>query len=359
MKKLFLGLILLVIAAAGVLVLIPSPIDAAAYHPPEPPALSGPLTVNHHLDQVNVLAPEAVHGAEDVDVDKQGRVYGATEDGAIVRVNTDGSVETIATTGGRPLGLHWDATGNLIICDAFKGLLSMAPSGKLTTLLTEVDGQPLVFTDDLEIAADGTIYFTDASVKYDQKHYMLDMLESRPWGRLIAYDPDSGAAKTVLDNLYFANGVAISSNQDFVLVNETYRYRITRHWINGPKQGQSEIFIDNLPGFPDGVSSSGRGTFWVALPTVRNTQADAMHPKPFVKNIVAKLPDFARPTPQPYGLILELDEKGQVIRSLHDPEGDNFSFITSVQEYDNTLYLGSLYSDGIGVLALTTLSKPE
>ena len=359
MKKLILGLVLLLVASVGILALIPSPIDAVAYNPPTPPELTGALAVNQALDQVRVLAPENIHGAEDVDVDQLGRIYGATEDGAVVRINVDGSIETLAQTGGRPLGLHWDAQGNLIICDAFKGLLSMSPSGELTTLLTEVDGQPLVFADDLEIAADGTIYFSDASTRFDQKHYILDMLEARPWGRLIAYNPTNREAKTLLKGLYFANGIAISSNQDFVLINETYRYRITRYWINGPKQGQSDIFIDNLPGFPDGVSSSGRGTFWVALPTVRNQQADAMHPHPLVKNIVAKLPDFARPQPQPYGLIVELDEQGNVLRSLHDPEGDNFPIITSVQESNGMLYLGSLTSSGIGVLPVTELVKQE
>ncbi|MBA57245.1 MAG: gluconolactonase [Pseudomonadales bacterium] len=359
MKKLILGLVLLMVAAAGILILIPSPIDAVAYYPPSPPELTGPLAVNQALDQIEVLATDSIHGAEDVDVDRLGHIYGATEDGAIMRVNTDGTLETLAQTGGRPLGLHWDAQGNLIICDAFKGLLSLSPQGTLKTLLTEVDGQPLVFTDDLEIAADGTIYFTDASTRFDQKHYILDMLEARPWGRLIAYTPATGATKTLLQGLYFANGVAVSSNQDFVLVNETYRYRITRYWISGPKQGQSDIFIDNLPGFPDGVSSSGRGTFWVALPTVRNRQADSMHPYPLVKNIVAKLPDFARPQPQPYGLILELDEQGNILRSLHDPEGDNFPIITSVQESHGKLYLGSLTSSGIGVLSLAGSDKQE
>ena len=359
MKKLFMGLVIVFTATFGVFILIPSPIDAAAYQPPTPPKLEGPLTINGLLNQVRILASAAVQGAEDVDIDARGRIYGATADGTIVRISPDGNVETLAQTGGRPLGLHWDAQGNLIICDAFKGLLSLSPEGQLKTLLTEVDGQPLVFTDDLEIARDGTIYFTDASVKFDQKHYALDMLEARPWGRLIAYQPESGEARVVLKDLYFANGVAISHNQDFVLVNETYRYRITRYWISGPQQGQADIFIDNLPGFPDGVSSSGRGTFWVALPTVRNSDMDNMHPKPFIKNMVAKLPEFARPKPAPYGLILELDEYGAILRSLHDPEGDNFPFITSVQEANGNLYLGSLYSKGIAVLPVHPEAKPE
>ena len=358
MKKLMMAVLIISLLLAAGLTLIPSPIDAAAYNPAPSMAMAGPLAVNRLLDDINVLAAQSVLGAEDVDVDPQGRVYGATADGRIIRVSPDGNTETLAHTQGRPLGLHWDSRGNLIICDAFKGLLSLAPNGELTTLLTEVDGIPLVFADDLEIADDGTIYFTDASIKYDQHHYVLDMLEARPWGRLIAFNPETGQARTVLDELYFANGVALSSKQDFVLVNETYRYRVTRYWISGPKQGRSDIFIDRLPGFPDGISSSGRGTFWLALPTVRNPQADFMHPWPFLKEIVARLPDSARPKPAPYGLIVELDEQGNVLRSLHDPEGDDFPFINSVQEVNNQLYLGTLTGKGIGVVSAQLRPKP-
>lgn len=357
MKKPILVVLFLCLLPIVGLLLLPSPIDAIAYHPAPAMPWSGPLAVNRELDATTLLAIEDILGAEDVDVDAQGRIYGAAADGTIVRIGENGATETLAQTGGRPLGLHWDAEGNLIICDAFKGLLALSPEGELKTLLTEVDGITLKFTDDLEIAENGTIYFTDASIKYDQHHYMLDMLEARPWGRLIAYDPVTDSAHTVLDNLYFANGVAISKNQDFVLVNETYRYRITRYWINGPKKGESEIFIDSLPGFPDGISSSGRGTFWVALPTVRNPQADFMHPLPFLKNLVAKLPDSAKPKPAPYGLIIELNEDGKVIRSLHDPEGDNFPFITSVQEANGNLYLGTLNGKGIGVIAAGTSTQ--
>lgn len=333
----------------GILIALPSPIKATAWEPPKAPAMIGPYAPNQLLDQTERLGKGRIDGPEDVDVDTQGRIYGATADGKIVRVLKDGNVETVAETGGRPLGLHWDAQGKLIICDAFKGLLALdVDSGELKTLLTEVDGVPLVFSDDLEIARDGMIYFSDASIKYDQKHYMYDMLEARAWGRLIRYNPATGEATTLLKDLYFANGIALARDNSYVLINETYRYRITRYWLTGPKTGQHDIFIDNLPGFPDGVSSSGRGTFWVALATNRNLQADSMHPHPQLKNLVAKLPEFLRPKPARYGLILELDENGNVLRSLQDADGNHYPFITSVQEHQGTLYLGSLFNDSIG-----------
>lgn len=352
MTKWLLTPFILLLALVAVLILLPAPIDAVAYQPPVAPALIGTYQPNQLLDAAIITGQDDVHGPEDVDVDSQGRLVGATADGKIMRINSDGSVTELADTGGRPLGLEWDAQGNLIICDAFKGLLSLSPAGDLKTLLTEVDGIPLGFTDDLEISQDGVIYFSDASIKYDQKHFRLDMFEARPWGRLIKYDPATGKATTLQKDLYFANGIALAKDESFVLINETYRYRIMRYWLKGPKSGQLDVFIDNLPGFPDGVSSSGRGTFWVALPTTRNAQMDKLHPYPLLKNIVAKLPESLQPAPQLYGFVLELDESGKVLRSLQDSDGNHYPFITSAQERDGVLYLGSLMTAGIGRLPL-------
>ncbi len=126
----------------------------------------------------------------------------------------------------------------------------------------------------------------------------------------------------LLDGLYFANGVALSENEDFVLVCESARYRITRFWLSGPNKGSSDVFVDNLPSFPDGVSSDNRGTFWVALFTVRNALVDWLHPIPALKDLVSFLPRTLWPAPEPYGLVLLLDEQGSIAASLHDPGGE-------------------------------------
>lgn len=330
-------------------------VDSVAYHPAKAQEMSGVLAPNTRLQDAQLLGLGQVVGAEDVDVDAAGRIYGATADGKIVRIEMkDGKerIEEFADTGGRPLGLHFDAQGNLIVCDAFKGLLSINPEGEITTLLTEVEGQPLVFTDDVDIASDGSIYFTDASTKFNQHHYMLDLIEARAHGRLIVYKPDTGEAQVLLDGLYFANGVALSQNEDFVLVNETYRYRIRRYWLTGEQAGTDDIFMDKLPGFPDGISSNGQGEFWLALYTVRNALMDAIHPYPSIKNLIAKLPKALWPKPEPYGFVIKLNEAGAMVDSLQDPEGQHLYAVTSVQEHQGNLYLGSLDSDRIGVLAL-------
>ena len=76
-------------------------------------------------------------------------------------------------------------------------------------------------TDDLDIATDGKIYFSDASDKFGYGEDQIEVMEHTPNGRLLVYDPETKLTTTLLDNLYFANGVAVSPDDSFVLFNET------------------------------------------------------------------------------------------------------------------------------------------
>jgi sugar lactone lactonase YvrE len=348
LKKISIVLLLLLFSLVLFFVFRETPVDSVAYTPPAAPDLVGILAPNNHLETSEIIAAGKINGPEDVAVDEDGRLYGGTGDGEIIRIWPDGSIETFAVTDGRPLGLHFDENGNLIVCDAYKGLLSIDTKGVVTMLTTSAEGVPFKYTEDLDIASDGTIYFSDASDTFDHGHYLYDLVESRPHGRLMSYNPADATVHVLLKNLYFANGVALSKNEDFVLVNETYRYRITRYWLSGPKAGTSDIFADNLPGFPDGISADRKGTFWLALFTVRNSLMDTIHPYPFLKTLLSKLPPSLWPKPEPYGFVLALDEEGNIIRSLQEPTGKHLWEITSVQEHGGSLYLGSLHNDRIG-----------
>ncbi|MEW6460622.1 MAG: SMP-30/gluconolactonase/LRE family protein [Pseudomonadota bacterium] len=352
MKKLLALPVLLLLAAALYLALTPSPIYPLPWEAPEAPPMTAVLEPNDTLMKAELLARGQIHGPEDTAVDAQGRVYAGLHDGRVVRVLADDSVETFADTGGRPLGMDFDAAGNLILADAYKGLLRIDPQGRIEVLSTEADGLPFAFTDDLDIASDGIIYFSDASSRFQQPDYLLDLLEARPHGRLLSYDPSTGETRVLLDGLYFANGVALSANEDFVLVNETYRYRITRYWLKGERAGQHEVFIDNLPGLPDNLQGDRKGTFWVALPTPRKADADFLHRHPWLKAQLAKLPRALWPKAIPYGFAIALDENGKIVRSLHDTSGTHLRMVTSVKPVGDYLYFGSLDNDRIGKLPL-------
>ena len=348
MKKVIIGAVGIPAILIIIFLLQSAPIAPAAYTPPESQDLAGVLASNNLLQKAELLALGKINGPEEVAMDSKGRVYGGTQDGKIMRLLPNGKLYTFADTKGRPLGIQFDKNENLIVCDAYKGLLSINPQGEIKVLATSAEGVPFKFTDALDISSDGTIYFTDASYKYEQNEYIYDLLESKPYGRFLCYNPDIGQIKILLENLYFANGVALSQQEDFVLINETYRYRVVRYWLKGSKAGTHDIFIDNLPGFPDNISSNHKGTFWLALFTVRNKAVDRLHPFPFLKTQMSTLPKASWPKTKPYGLVLALDEQGKITKSLHEPTGKHLKEITSAREYGGYLYLGSLHNDRIG-----------
>ena len=348
--------VLLILAGVTVLLLLyllfwPVPIDAAAWTPPDLPSLTGVYAQNNQLEAVEQLGEGVGIGPEGIAIDSEGRNYAGMEDGRIIRFAQDGSSpQQFVDTGGRPLGMDFDATGALIVADAFKGLLSIEPGGVITILADEINGQPIRFANDLDIAADGTIYFSNASTKFSIDEVLLDIMEHRPNGQLLAYDPSTGATSIVLDDLYFANGIAISPDQSYLLFAETIKYRVIRYWLDGPNQGQTEVFIENLPGFPDNITFNGDNTYWLALNQGPPSRAilDPLLPLPFLREVFQRLPDSLSPQPSLYGYVLGLDLNGEVIYNLQDPTGETYADISSVIEHDGMLYIGSTSEDSIG-----------
>jgi hypothetical protein len=196
----------------------------------------------------------------------------------------------------------------------------------------------------------GKIYFSNASFKYDGHGGRLsmdyDVLEAKPNGALYVYDPRSKETKRLLKDLYFANGVALAKSGDFLLVSESTRYRLRRYWLTGKKEGTSEVFIDNLPGVPDGIGCDPRGGYWVSIIHLRTAYTDCMHRFSLIRAMAAFLPVWAWKIGPHYGLALHIDDTGKITDSLHDPTGKVFG-ITNIVPWENYLYIGSLYGNGV------------
>lgn len=350
MRKAFLVLVVIVMLYFA---FWPVPIAPERWNPSPSPGFAGAYAPNAFLAAAERIDLPEGTGPEDVAVDTLGRIYAGLADGRLVRLRADGTgFEVLADTEGRPLGLHFDALGNLLVADADKGLLSLSPDGTLTVLATEADGVPFALTDDVDVGPDGTVYFSDASSKFNIGDYKADILENAPNGRLLAYDPDTGTTRVLLDGLYFANGVAVAPDGAYVLVNETSRYRVRRYWLEGPRQGTSDVFIDNLPAFPDGISSGVGGVFWLGLVSPRNALVDALGPYPTLRKALFRLPDFLLPKPVRYAFVLGLDAEGRVVHNLQEPSGIPVATISSAQQHGGWLYLGCLEEAALGRIAV-------
>ncbi|KAM0922265.1 hypothetical protein ACQ4PT_006223 [Festuca glaucescens] len=299
---------------------------------------------------------------EDVYVDAAagGTVYTATRDGWLQRLRPNGSWEQWRFVGGTGLlGIAPSADGSMLVCDADKGLLKVE-EGRVTILASTVEGSTIRFADAAIEASDGTVYFSDASTRFPFDRWFLGYLEARRTGRLLKYDPRTGKASVALDNLAFANGVALPRDETFVIVCESAGYRCLKLWLKGDKTGQTETFVD-LPGSPDNIRRAPDGSFWIALIQLRSPWLDLVSRWTFTKRVVTAFPpllDRIKATAKG-AMVTHVSEDGEIIRVLDDSEGKVINFITSVTEFGGDLYLGSLATNFIGRLSLAKLPRVQ
>lgn len=293
-------------------------------------------------------------GPEDVVIAADGFVYTGTADGAILRVDiATGAADPVVNTGGRPLGLHAGADGSLLICDAERGLLRWDGRGHSADVLVDtVGGQPLNFPSNVvQDPDDSTIYFTVSSRRWPLTLWMGDLLEHSGTGQLLRLSPD-GAVDVLLDGLQFANGVAFAPDRESLFIAETGAYRLSRYWLRGPKTGERETVLENLPGFPDNIALGSDGLIWVSLASPRNPLLDALHARPGVlRTMLWRLPDRLKPAPKRTAWVLGVDPEGSIVHDLQR-DGAGYAMVTSVAEQQGTLILGSLVESAIAVTHL-------
>jgi sugar lactone lactonase YvrE len=287
-------------------------------------------------------------------VDAEGRLVVGVRDGRILRVSRDGRlVETLADTGGRPLGLESLPDGGLLICDEARGLLRLEPGALEPEVLVDaVAGSPLTFCSNVVSTSDGTLYFTVSSRRHRLDGYRLDLIEHSGTGLLARRTPD-GSVDVLLDHLQFANGVALSDDESFLVFAETGAYRLSRYDLSGSSRGTRTVLADNLPGFPDNISRGTGGITWVTLASPRNPALDLLLRRPpALRQVLARIPERWQPGPKRTAWVLGIDDTGRIAVDLQAP-GENYAFVTGVVEVDGVLYLGSLSERAIGVLPLT------
>ncbi|SMF40334.1 SMP-30/gluconolactonase/LRE family protein [Pseudobacteriovorax antillogorgiicola] len=347
MKNILLSMILVASASAAS---AGSKVDAVKFKPGKAPKLEGALAPNQLLKDAEYLGAGLLDGPEDIAIGPDGWIYTGTADGYVKRVSFDGTVENVTYTGGHPLGMDFDAEGNLIVAEPYSGLLKVTPNGDVSVLADQAEGVPFRLTDDVKVASDGMIYFTDASYKFPLEDFELDVLEARGNGRLMSYNPGTGLVEVLVEGLYFANGVALSQDEDFILVNETSRYRMTRYWLKGEKAGTAEVFLSNLPGSPDGLARDSDGNFLIAFFSTRSKLIDFLQMFPKLKNLLSNLPRNLFPQPAAYGFVVVVSPEGEFIRSYHDTNGSVASAVTAVEEYQGQLIMGTLRGEQIMIV---------
>lgn len=354
--------------------------------------LTGGLEPNNHLDNAERLFEDKLHGPEALLVRGQD-IYTTVHGGEVVRIN-GAHITHVAKFGrpcesfaeedvcGRPLGLAFDTQGNnLIVADAYYGIwevnLANGDKKRLVSRDLVLDGEvkrkPRLFNS-VAVAKNGDIYWTESSSDFDLQDGVYTIF-GNPSGRLFKYDRKTKQNTVLLDKLYFANGVALSPNEDFVLVAETMSSTVRRVYLKGAKALQSDVFVEGLPGLTDNLVADEEG-LWVPLVLT----ADAENPSlprlfsnvPLIRKFLARMLSIAE---MPFKFIhqvfpnihttrllhaighfettsflnpsratvVRMSWSGQIVGSLHgfDRSVGSISHVAEVGDY---LYLGSPYN---------------
>jgi ribose transport system permease protein len=325
---------------------------------------SSPYAINDRLGAVEIIGLGEVDGPEDVILDSDDNLYCSVRQGEIVRFLAPDYVvrEVYAHVGGRPLGMAFDKDGGLVVCIAGMGLYRIDKQRNVHKMTAEtnrsvfsiIDDSRMRLADDLDIGPDGRVYFSEATIRYGFEEWVVDALEGRGNGRIIRYDPASGATRTILRDLLFANGVCVAHDKKSVLFAETWGCRVSRYWLEGPKARTTEIVIPDLPGYPDNINRGSHGTYWVALAGTRTPSYDLAMTMPGFRRRMARRvagDEWLFPNVN-VGCVVHFAADGRILETLWDLGGENHPTITSMREHRGYLYLGGVTNNRIGRLRL-------
>jgi sugar lactone lactonase YvrE len=361
MKKFVLTIVAILFLLVAYLALWPVPIKPVSWNAPMQPGYVGAHTVNTKLANLNIISLGAEVGPEHIAIGKDGKLYTTVASGNILRMNQDGTaLEVFVNTGGRVLGFDFDSSGNLIAADVNNGLLSISRDKKMRVLTDKVNGDPIRYADAVVVAKSGKMYLSDASTRFAPKDWggtfeasVLDILEQSATGRILEYDPANKTTRIVAKGFSFANGVALSSDEKTLFVNETGKYRVWKLSVAANDldisvpSDQAKVLFDNLPGYPDNLMRGLDGKIWLGFAKPRNPTIDKLAAKPFMRKLTLRLPRAMWPIPKAYGHVIAFTEDGKVVADLQDPSGA-YPETTAVTETAGRLYIQSLHAKGLG-----------
>lgn len=229
----------------------------------------------------------------------------------------------------------------------------------------------------MAVSKSGDIYFTDSSSDFQLVDGVYTLLVN-PSGRLFHYNRQTKQTKMLIDELFFANGVALSPNEDFVVVSETGASRLQRYYLKGAQAGQIDMFIDRLPGATDNLTPDNDG-IWVPLvmgvdnehPAIWQSAAQAplvrkflarvialielpfklienLYPNLYSKTVVHLLGNFEMiPVQVARQTIVRVDWNGKIVGALHGFD-NSINAVAHVLEDGDYLYLGSFSNKFLG-----------
>ncbi|MFZ2014836.1 MAG: hypothetical protein WAV00_13515 [Nocardioides sp.] len=133
---------------------------------------------------------------------------------------------------------------------------------------------------------------------------------------------------------------------------ETAGRTVVRRWLTGPRAGEQDRLVDDLPGYPDNIARGSDGLIWVSIASPRDPLVERLQrsPQP-IRAAVTKIPEALQPKPKRTVRAQAYDDSGRLVHDV-DVVTERYHMVTGVREHDGRLWLGSLHEPAIAVVDL-------
>jgi gluconolactonase len=183
----------------------------------------------------------------------------------------DGDVSVFRAPSRHSNGNTRDLQGRLVTCEhGSRSVTRTELDGRVTVLVDRADGRRLNAPNDVVVAADGAIWFTDPGygILGDYEGAAAEFELPR---RVYRLDPASGSVEVAADDFDRPNGICFSPDGSRLYVGDTgashspggpAHVRVFR--VQGASLEGGEVFAEMSPGLADGMRTDRYGNLWVA-----------------------------------------------------------------------------------------------
>ena len=183
----------------------------------------------------------------------------------------DGHVSVFRAPSHYANGNTRDREGRLITCEHdTRRVTRTEADGGVTVLMDAYDGKRLNAPNDVVVASDGAVWFTDPGYGIDGP-YEGHVAEAELPRHVYRLDPLSGQAAVVADDFARPNGLAFSPDeQRLYVVDSGITHGGPAHIrvfdVGGGRLSNGRVFAEDFaPGFTDGLRVDAKGNVWCSM----------------------------------------------------------------------------------------------
>lgn len=182
----------------------------------------------------------------------------------------DGHVSVFRSPSHYSNGNTRDREGRLVTCEHDSRRVTRTEhDGRITVLIDRFEGKTLNAPNDVVVAQDGAVWFTDPGYGIDGP-YEGHTAEAELPRNVYRLDPGSGRASVVADDFARPNGLCFSPDERSLYVVDTGishggPSHIRVFDVDGARLRNGRIFVEDFaPGMSDGIRADMHGNIWSA-----------------------------------------------------------------------------------------------